>query len=379
MGSLFSFDCQITMMKVLILLSCLAYSIHAANPDVDNGMFQTMYNYLKSQPILLQEEQRQAENRQQNLTYYVRADGEQVDCNCNTDGTEGGDETCDSETGQCHCKCDVTGDKCDTCTPYHHGFPDCHECQCNEEGSSSGICDIEAGQCPCKSDLITGLKCDESIPGHYDFPDPKPCECNAEGSTGIECDDNSGKCNCNANVVGDKCTQCAAEHFAFPTCEACMCNAEGSEDNTCDENGKCFCNTNVVGDKCDQCNAGFVEFPACDQCAAEHFGENCQECQCNPDGSESNNCDPVDGKCPCKEHIVGDKCDAPEPGFFDFPDPKPCTCDAEGAVDNNCDNSGKCTCNPMLLGITVTNVKVDSSDSHLVKIHVSVTMRVPPF
>ena len=57
--SLFSFDCQITMMKVLILLSCLAYSIHAANPDVDNGMFQTMYNYLKSQPILLQEEQRQ--------------------------------------------------------------------------------------------------------------------------------------------------------------------------------------------------------------------------------------------------------------------------------------------------------------------------------
>ena len=47
------------------------------------------------------------------------------------------------------------------------------ECQCNEEGSSSGICDIETGQCPCKSDLITGLKCDESIPGHYDFPDPK--------------------------------------------------------------------------------------------------------------------------------------------------------------------------------------------------------------
>ena len=47
------------MMKVLILLSFLACSIHAANPDADNGMMQTMYNYLKSQPILLQEEQRQ--------------------------------------------------------------------------------------------------------------------------------------------------------------------------------------------------------------------------------------------------------------------------------------------------------------------------------
>ena len=47
------------MMKVLILLSVLAYSINAANPDADNGMFQNMYNYLKSQPALLQEEQRQ--------------------------------------------------------------------------------------------------------------------------------------------------------------------------------------------------------------------------------------------------------------------------------------------------------------------------------
>ena len=55
----FTFDCQIIMMKVLILLSFLACSIHAANPDADNGMMQTMYNYLKSQPILLQEEQRQ--------------------------------------------------------------------------------------------------------------------------------------------------------------------------------------------------------------------------------------------------------------------------------------------------------------------------------
>ena len=58
-NTLFTFDCEIIMMKVLILLSFLAYSIHAANLEADNGMFQTMYNYLKSQPILLQEEQRQ--------------------------------------------------------------------------------------------------------------------------------------------------------------------------------------------------------------------------------------------------------------------------------------------------------------------------------
>merc|ERR1712223_1495878 len=185
MGALFGFDCQI-IMKLLILLSFLAFSAYA--DPVENGMYQ-WFNYLKSQPVLLQEERRQAEDLdrsgQQNFTYFVRADGTREDCNCDADGSL--DATCDAETGQC----------------------------------------------PCKSDLITGEKCDHSTPGYFNFPDPEPCACNAEGSDGETCDDGSGKCSCNANIVGDKCTQCAAEHFDFPTCEACMCLAEGSVDNSC--------------------------------------------------------------------------------------------------------------------------------------------------
>ena len=47
-------------MKVLILLSFLAISaIQAAEPEVENGMFNAVFNYLKSQPVLLKEEQRQ--------------------------------------------------------------------------------------------------------------------------------------------------------------------------------------------------------------------------------------------------------------------------------------------------------------------------------
>ena len=47
-------------MKVLILLSLLAFSaIQAAEPEVENGMFNAVFNYLKSQPVLLKEEQRQ--------------------------------------------------------------------------------------------------------------------------------------------------------------------------------------------------------------------------------------------------------------------------------------------------------------------------------
>ena len=46
----------------------------------------------------------------------------------------------------------------------------------------------------------------------------------------------------------------------------------------------------------------------------------CSECECNVDGSVDDTCD-ADGKCTCKEHIAGDKCDEAEPGYYEFPDP----------------------------------------------------------
>ena len=53
---------------------------------------------------------------------------------------------------------------------------------------------------------------------------------------------------------------------------ACECNADGSESQNCDENGKCSCKAHVVGDKCDACATGFVTFPNCDTCDSEFFG-----------------------------------------------------------------------------------------------------------
>ena len=47
----------------------------------------------------------------------------------------------------------------------------------------------------------------------------------------------------------------------------------------------------------------------------------CLECECCEDGSVDDTCD-ADGKCTCKEHIAGDKCDEAEPGYYEFPDPK---------------------------------------------------------
>lgn len=45
-------------------------------------------------------------------------------------------------------------------------------CDCNEAGSSSNNCDSASGQCPCKEN-IAGDKCDEPAPGYYDFPEPQ--------------------------------------------------------------------------------------------------------------------------------------------------------------------------------------------------------------
>ena len=44
---------------------------------------------------------------------------------------------------------------------------------------------------------------------------------------------------------------------------ACNCNAQGSSSVSCSDTGICTCNANVVGDKCDACNAGFFDFPTC--------------------------------------------------------------------------------------------------------------------
>ena len=44
------------------------------------------------------------------------------DCGCNMDGSE--DKLCD-DAGQCNCKCNVQGEKCDSCMDGFFGFPAC--------------------------------------------------------------------------------------------------------------------------------------------------------------------------------------------------------------------------------------------------------------
>ena len=53
---------------------------------------------------------------------------------------------------------------------------------------------------------------------------------------------------------------------------ACECKLEASVDGTCDINGRCSCKEHVAGDKCEKCVDGYSNWPKCDKCAVEYHG-----------------------------------------------------------------------------------------------------------
>lgn len=61
-------------------------------------------------------------------------------------------------------------------------------CQCDFSGSLSFECEKFGGQCQCRPNVI-GRKCEACRTGFYGFPECKPCDC---PSTAF-CDPESGK------------------------------------------------------------------------------------------------------------------------------------------------------------------------------------------
>ena len=45
--------------------------------------------------------------------------------------------------------------------------------------------------------------------------------------------------------------KCDDGYFGYPNCQACDCDGQGSQSNNCDNNGKCSCKDGFTGDKCD--------------------------------------------------------------------------------------------------------------------------------
>uniref|UniRef100_A0A3P8X336 Laminin, beta 4 n=1 Tax=Cynoglossus semilaevis TaxID=244447 RepID=A0A3P8X336_CYNSE len=65
-----------------------------------------------------------------------------IPCHCDLQGSVS--PLCDEVTGQCDCRPDVTGQRCDHCGAGFWGFPFCRRCDCN---GLSDDCDVQTGEC----------------------------------------------------------------------------------------------------------------------------------------------------------------------------------------------------------------------------------------
>ena len=66
---------------------------------------------------------------------------------------------CEDGSGQCICKPQYAGQRCERCAVGYFGWPRCQECECNVNGTEGAVCEVGGGQCPCKPNY-EGQNCD---------------------------------------------------------------------------------------------------------------------------------------------------------------------------------------------------------------------------
>ena len=104
------------------------------------------------------------------------------------------------------------------------------------------------------------------------------------------------------------------------TYSACDCDRLGSSSPVCDViTGQCPCHSNVslaseltssemaADTRCSLCRFGYYGLAS---------GRGCAPCDCHVNGSSSLQCSETDGRCPCKETVVGPQCTECRQGFF---------------------------------------------------------------
>uniref|UniRef100_A0A8B9EMM7 Laminin subunit alpha-2 n=1 Tax=Anser cygnoides TaxID=8845 RepID=A0A8B9EMM7_ANSCY len=246
-------------------------------------------------------------------------------CHCHINGSIS--EICDSKTGQCKCKANVIGRRCDMCKPETFGLQSsrgCVPCNCNSFGSKSFDCNGD-GQCYCQPG-VTGKKCDRCAHGFYNFEEGgcTPCDCSRFGNN---CDPVSGRCICPPNTIGEMCDKCAPNHWGHDIvrgCKSCDCSPVGALSSQCDLNtGCCFCRPEFSGDKCTECRLGYWNYPQCIACQCVQSGTDPQTCE-----TELGKCSCVDhtGQCSCKVNVEGVQCDRCKSGTFGLSARNPLGC-----------------------------------------------------
>uniref|UniRef100_A0A8C4XFR5 Laminin subunit beta-1 n=1 Tax=Erpetoichthys calabaricus TaxID=27687 RepID=A0A8C4XFR5_ERPCA len=292
-----------------------------------------------------------------------------VSCNCDPQGSYSA--VCEKIGGQCQCKLNVIGHRCDQCAPGTYGFGPygCSSCNCNSQGSESFFCDPVMGQCPCKSQ-VTGRQCGSCHPGHWGFPHCRQCHCNGHSE---ECDPQTGACiTCRDHTTGHYCDRCVDGFYGNPIleygehCRPCPCPGNPGSDHfngiSCSLDGTssqiiCNCFPGYSGPRCDRCAPGYFGNP-------EDQGGECHPCQCsgNIDTSDRGACDAHTGEClMCLYNTHGPSCSECKPGFYGNAlahDCRCCTCNSAGTLRAQCTGdmcrcdgtTGMCQCRPNVVG-----------------------------
>ncbi|XP_072856749.2 laminin subunit beta-4 [Pogona vitticeps] len=155
-----------------------------------------------------------------------------VPCDCDPAGSlynglcEGHtDPVRETIAGQCHCKENVEGVRCDKCKPNYYGMSEsdplgCQPCNCDPSGSLAfSVCDPVTGECLCQQ-FATGQHCEQCLQGYWGLGSNlygcSPCDCDIGGAHNNLCAPTDGQCDCLPNLVGRRCTEPAAGYFFLP-------------------------------------------------------------------------------------------------------------------------------------------------------------------
>ncbi len=178
-----------------------------------------------------------------------------------------------------NCEHNTQGQHCEQCIPFFYREPNediqspyaCQPCDCDPLGSlDDGICDsvpnaeeeIVAGQCHCKKN-VKGRRCEVCKEGFWNLTTSNPegceaCTCNTLGTiNNLGCNIYTGECTCKRLVTGKDCNQCMPETYGLSEsrdgCSPCSCDAGGSLDNNCDViTGQCRCRPYMQGRDCSE-------------------------------------------------------------------------------------------------------------------------------
>ena len=116
------------------------------------------------------------------------------------------------------------GLQCGSCKPgfFHLDAANpagCDPCDCDASKSTSALCDPVTGQCDCKPN-VHGRRCDSCADGWYSRGTwCSKCACDADGTLpGTSCNSTDGRCHCKAYVVGQRCDTCVDGYYGSVLC-----------------------------------------------------------------------------------------------------------------------------------------------------------------